>query len=182
MGLATLSMSHVWKWFLWIPRARKHIVYHQMYIPRWTTLWYIAIFSIISYKTTNLATLTILGHFGPFWHPQCQFFGNQHQNLFVTIHDGLSKTGNSGIDAEISILGSLVYAIRLHFQILGYKAFLVLTLTSRKKKLWGQKSFFFDNPGIVLFAKVWTTDFRLWRRGFQNRRRANIYIYIYICW
>ena len=92
--------------------------------------------------------------------------------MFVTIHDGLSKTGNSGIDAEISILGSLVYAIRLHFQILGYKAFLVLTLTSRKKKLWGQKSFVFDNLGIVLFAKVWTTDFRLWRRGFQNRRWA----------
>ena len=121
---------------------------------------------------------TILGHFGPFWHPQCQFFGNQHQNMFVTIHDGLSKTGNSGIDAEISILGSLVYAIRLHFQILGYKAFLVLTLTSRKKKLWGQKSFVFDNLGIVLFAKVWTTDFRLCPRGFQNRPRANIYIYI----
>ena len=117
--------------------------------------------------------VTILGHFGPFWHPQCQFFGNQHQNMFVTIHDGLSKTGNSGIDAEISILGSLVYAIRLHFQILGYKAFLVLTLTSRKKKLWGQKSFVFDNLGIVLFAKVWTTDFRLGPRGFLNKPRAN---------
>ena len=97
-----------------------------------------------------MVILPLLGgfghHFGPFWHPQCQFFDNQHQNLFVTIHDGLSKTGNSGIDAEISILGSLAYAIRLHFQILGYKAFLVLTLTSRKKKLWGQKSFFFRQP------------------------------------
>ena len=120
-----------------------------------------------------------MGHFGPFWHLQCQFLGNQHQNMSVTIHDGLSKTGNSGIDAEISILGSLVYAIRLHFQILGYKAFLVLTLTSRKKKLWGQKSFVFDNLGIVLFAKVWTTDFRLGPRGFQNKPRAIMPTYIF---